>query len=127
MTSVPEFFERFPASPVSSAEFVAVLDDRTRPIVTVLFLWGDDCPNCDVAKRAMLLHQAKFIWPGVRWLHCNVYEDPAMATRFSLHGVPVFMVFRGTKSSGRMTGWPGIDRFAMAIEKELAMAGQDAG
>jgi hypothetical protein len=120
MSSVPEFFERFPITAASNAGLSATLEEAGGAAVTVLFLWGYQCPNCDVAKRAMLLHQDRLLWPAVRWLHCNVYDDAEMATRFSLHGVPVFMEFRGTKSMGRITGWPGIDRFTAAIEKQLA-------
>jgi len=119
MSSVPEFFARFPISPISSAELSAQLD-APGPFLTLLLLWGYQCPNCDVAKRALLLHQDRLAWPDVRWLHCNVYDDAAMATRFSLHGVPVFMVFRGAKSPGRITGWPGIESFVAAIEKQRA-------
>ncbi len=119
MTSTPKFFERFPVRAVSAAELNAALNDPGRPRLSLLFLWGYQCPNCDIAKRAMLLHQSRLVRPEIQWLHCNVYDDPAMATRFSLHGVPVFVVFRGAKSPGRITGWPGIDRFAAAIEKQL--------
>jgi hypothetical protein len=117
--AVPDFFTRFPARPVADASLTAMLDEPGAQ-VTVLFLWGYQCPNCDVAKRAMLSHQSRLAWSMVRWLHCNVYDDPAMATRFSLHGVPTFIVFRGRKSAGRITGWPGIDPFVAAIEKQLA-------
>lgn len=120
MTSPAGFFEHFPAAPAASAGLDAMLA-APGPAVTILFLWGYQCPNCDTAKRAMLLHQADLVRPELRWLHCNVYEDPDMATRFSLHGVPVFMVFRGTKSAGRITGWPGIDPFVTAIGRQLAL------
>ena len=120
MTAVPEFFDRFPIAPITSTDLSAALQDPGSPPVTILFLWGYQCPNCDIAKRALLLHQDKLAWPSVRWLHCNVYDDQPMATRFSLHGVPVFIVFRGSKSPGRITSWPGIENFAAAIEKQLA-------
>jgi predicted DsbA family dithiol-disulfide isomerase len=88
--------------------------------LSVLFLWGRDCPNCDIAKRALLQAKECVTWPQVRWLHDNVYEDPSMATRFGLHGIPVFFVFRGTRKLGRITGWPGRQAFVDAIEKQLA-------
>lgn len=83
----------------------------------ILFLWGRDCVNCEVAKAAMLAASDRFQWPDVQWLHTNVYNDPEMATRFGLHGVPTFFVFRHGRKLGRITEWPGADAFVVAIEK----------
>lgn len=118
-TAVPEFFARFPMQHVRSDMLASVLAAPAAAI-TVLFLWGRDCPNCDIAKRAMLLGQTRLQWPQVRWLHDNVYDDPTMATQFGLHGVPAFFVFAGTRKLGRITGWPGLDAFVAAIDTQLA-------
>lgn len=118
-TAVPEFFERFPMQRILSKSLDAALRDQALPL-TVLFLWGRDCPNCDIAKRSMLLAQPRFKWPQVRWLHDNVYDDPEMGTRFGLHGIPAFFVFSGERKIGRITAWPGADAFVQAIEKQLA-------
>jgi hypothetical protein len=120
MSAVPEFFDQFPIRAVSSGALDEVLQAGDEPRLTILFLWGYQCPNCDIAKRALLLHRAELAWPQVQWLHCNVYDDAPMATRFSLHGVPVFLVFQGARPAGRMTGWPGIGPFTAAIDKQLA-------
>jgi hypothetical protein len=72
-----------------------------------------------VAKRAILVSPERFQWEGVRWLHANVYDDPELASRFGLHGVPAFFVFRGTRRIGRITGWPGVDPFTRAIAEQL--------
>lgn len=118
-TTVPEFFQRFPMQLVSLADLDAMLAEDARPI-SILFLWGRDCPNCDIAKRAILNSAARFQWPGVRWLHGNVYAEPALGTHFGLHGIPAFIVFRGTRKLGRITPWPGPDAFVDAIEKQIA-------
>ena len=119
-STIPDFFARFPMAAVRSAALDAALADPQAPPLTVLFLWGLNCPNCDVAKRAILVSPARFAWPGVRWLHANVYDDPDMANRFGLHGVPAFFVFRGTRRLGRITGWPGAEAFARAVEAQRA-------
>lgn len=119
-TSVPEFFQRFPMKKVSDASLDDVLREEEAP-VGILFLWGRDCPNCDIAKRAMLLALDRFRWPQVRWMHDNVYEDPTMATRFGLHGIPAFIVFRGARKIGRITEWPGTQAFVSALENQIAM------
>ena len=111
----PRFFDSFPMRLVRSQELDALLadDDRLR----VLFLWGRDCQNCDIAKGEMLLAPERFRWADVDWLHDNVYEDRAMAVRFGLHGIPTFMVFRGRRKLGRITPWPGTDAFVAAIDR----------
>ena len=118
-SAVPQFFGQFPMRRVHEAELDAALAEP-RDGLTILFLWGRDCPNCDTAKRAMLLARERFQWARVRWLHDNVYEDPGMATRFGLHGIPAFFVFAGTRKLGRITSWPGAQAFVDAIEKQLA-------
>lgn len=124
-TSVPDFFQRFPMERVTTGELDAELardDDR----IVILFLWGRDCPNCDIAKRQILLTPERFAWPEVRWLHDNVYDDPKMATRFGLHGIPAWFVFhRGTKL-GRITSWPGADAFVDAVNRQIAATGATA-
>lgn len=101
---------------VPSESLDGVLADTGQGL-TILFLWGRDCPNCDIAKRAMLLAQGRLQWPGVRWLHDNVYDDPVMGTRFGLHGIPAFFVFRGERKIGRITAWPGADAFGRCHRK----------
>ena len=118
-SAVPHFFDAFPMRRVDTTTLDAALaEDAAR--LTILFLWGRDCPNCDIAKREILLATESYRWPGVEWLHDNVYDDPGMATRFGLHGVPAFIVFRGTKRIGRISPWPGAKPFRAAIEQQLA-------
>lgn len=100
----------------------ATLDDvlLNDDVVRILFLWGNDCPNCDVAKAQLLQAPDRFRWRDVAWLHQNVYDEPALATRFGLHGIPAFMVFRGQRRIGRISPWPGSDAFVAAIERVRA-------
>lgn len=100
---------------VDPATLDAVLqaDDALR----ILFLWGSDCTNCDLAKAQLEQAAGRLQWPDVSWLHQNVYDEPAVATRFGLHGIPAFMVFRGNRRIGRISPWPGSDAFVAAIER----------
>ena len=117
-SGIPGFFDAFPMRAVTSSNLDDALSDDGR--LRILFLWGRDCPNCDIAKAQMLESPARFLWPDVAWLHDNVYEDRAMAVRFGLHGIPTFMVFRGARKLGRITPWPGTEAFAAAIERARA-------
>jgi len=118
-TTVPDFFWKFPMQRVRTSDLDAALADASTPL-TILFLWGHDCPNRDIAKREILASIERFQWPQVRWLHGNVYEQPELATRFGLHGIPAFFVFRGTRKLGRLTPWPGLEAFVGAIETQIA-------
>jgi hypothetical protein len=124
-TTVPEFFARFPMPKITSAELDADLaaDDNR---IAILFLWGRDCPNCDIAKRQILLTPERFERPDVRWLSDNVYDDPKMATRFGLHGIPAFFLFHRGKKLGRISPWPGTEAFMAAVEKQVALTGASA-
>ena len=124
-TTVPDFFQRFPMQRVTTADLDAELaadDDR----IVILFLWGRDCPNCDIAKRQILLTADRFAWPEVRWMHDNVYDDPKMATRFGLHGIPAWFLFHRGKKLGRITSWPGTGAFVDAVNKQIAATGATA-
>ena len=117
-TTVPDFFREFPMQQVCADTLDAALADGTQPL-TILFLWGRDCPNCDIAKRAMLNAPDRLHWPEVRWLHGNVYEEPELGTRFGLHGIPAFLVFGEARKLGRISPWPGVEAFASALAKQI--------
>ncbi|QNT77673.1 thioredoxin family protein [Entomobacter blattae] len=120
---INSFFTSFPITAIVASELTKKLAHPERQGVSILFLWGRQCPNCDNAKQALLINPQAFQWPDVQWYHCNVYEDSDMATRFSLHGIPVFMVYAHSqkkqlqKPVGRITGWPGAKAFQQAIEE----------
>lgn len=113
-----DVFSAVPMRRVTASTLDAALADDD--LIRILFLWGDDCVNCDIAKSQMLADPAAFQWPDVAWLHDNVYEDRAMATRFALHGVPTFMVFHGARKLGRISPWPGCEPFVAAVEAARA-------
>ncbi len=90
--------------------------------LTCVYLWGYDCFNCDIAKKQMLLNRSRVEALGLRWLHCNVYDDTRVRDRFALHGVPAFFFFRTGRKLGRITGWPGIGAFCEAVDRLNAQA-----
>ena len=83
----------------------------------ILFLWGDNCPNCEVAKKSIQEHGDLILSLGFKWYHNNVYNDFDLSTHFGLHGIPVFIVYQNQKSLGRITSYPGIDPFFEALSK----------
>lgn len=117
-------FARLGMTRVSETGLDALLGNGSQ--LHILFLWGIDCPNCEVAKAQLLGAAERFRWPDVTWLHDNVYEDPTMGTRFGLHGIPAFIVFRGPRKLGRISQWPGTAAFVAAIERIRSESGGHA-
>jgi thiol-disulfide isomerase/thioredoxin len=118
------FFWQFPMQRVRANDIDAALA-VAGDALSIVFLWGHDCPNCDVAKHEILASADRFRALAVSWLHGNVYEEPELATRFGLHGIPTFLVFRGARKLGRITPWPGTDAFVAAIERQIGATRTD--
>lgn len=118
-TDVSTFFEQFAMLEVSNATLDSELAASPADI-DILFLWGRDCPNCEIAKRMILATPSRFQWPQVRWLHGNVYDEPTLGTRFGLHGIPAFIVFSRGRKLGRISPFPGVDPFTLAIDAQIA-------
>ena len=119
MSDASTFFEQFEMTPVSDDTLDEVLSTSPSGI-DILFLWGRDCPNCDIAKRTILAAPSRFQWAQVRWLHGNVYTEPSLGTRFGLHGIPTFIVFRRGRKLGRISPFPGAEPFIAAINQQIA-------
>jgi thiol:disulfide interchange protein len=107
-------FVAFDMRQVDGTSIDAALAQAGERLVCVFF-WGDDCFNCDVAKKAMLARPEPIRALDLTWLHANVYADRALGTRFGLHGIPVFMFFHRSKKLGRATGWHGHAQFEAAV------------
>lgn len=107
-------FDAFGMRALTADGFDAALAD-TGDALAVVFFWGIDCYNCEVAKRTMLLHRADIAQLDLMWFHANVYEERALATRFALHGVPSFFFFHRGRKLGRVTGWQGLPQFKAAV------------
>jgi hypothetical protein len=98
--------------------------------LAVVFFWGLDCFNCEIAKKAMLAQPEAIRALGLKWFHSNVYEHRELGRRFMLHGVPTWFFFYRGKRLGRATGWHGLGQFEAAVaaarEKILARAASSA-
>lgn len=84
--------------------------------LAVVFFWGVDCFNCDVAKKAMLAQADAVRALNLAWFHSNVYDHRELGRRFTLHGVPTWYFFFRGKTLGRATGWHGLAQFSAAVD-----------
>ncbi|SAK51435.1 thioredoxin protein [Caballeronia arationis] len=83
--------------------------------LAVVFFWGVDCFNCEIAKKAMLAKPDEIRALGLKWFHSNVYDHRELGRRFVLHGVPTWFFFYRGKRLGRATGWHGLGQFEAAV------------
>lgn len=86
----------------------------------ILFLWGNNCPNCEIAKNVLVDHIAELSQLSYRWADCNVYENMEVGKRFGLHGIPVFLFFKDTQLLGKVSPFPGWIHFQEALRKVQA-------
>ena len=110
-------FQRFAMQSVASADFDKTVVDQAGDDLRCVFLWGQDCYNCNLFKQAALLHHRTLSELGLTWFHADVYADEALGLRFALHGVPTFVFYRGGKRLGRITSWPGLPQFVSAVKR----------
>ena len=117
MTNVPVDASAFAAFDMQevSAESIDAALRLAGDELAVVFFWGYDCFNCEIAKKAMLAQPEAIRALGLRWFHGNVYEHRELGRRFVLHGVPTWFFFHRGKRLGRATGWHGLAQFEAAV------------
>jgi hypothetical protein len=97
-------FATFDMQPLDAAGFDAGLESAGDELA-VVFFWGLDCFNCEIARKAMLARPGEIRALGLRWFHSSVYEHRNLGRRFLLHGVPTwFFSIAAGGSGGRRAG-----------------------
>jgi hypothetical protein len=81
----------------------------------MVFFWGRDCFNCEIARKAMLAQPDAIRALGLKWFHSNVCEHRELARRFMLHGMPTRFFFYRGKRLGRAVSWHGLGQFEAAV------------
>ena len=113
-----QFFDLYKPTLVSTQNFDEKIIDDDR--LKIIFLWGINCPNCEIAKKVLTEYFDEAKNWNLDWYHANVYEDFELANRFGLHGIPVFLVYSGQKRLGKISPFPGWSAFSEAITKILS-------
>jgi thiol-disulfide isomerase/thioredoxin len=98
------FFEKFPLTKLKYPETEAWIE---QPGFKILFLWGLDCPNCEIAKNVLLEYLDEILdWEKkykVKWFHADFYENFEWAHRFGLQGIPHFIIYNNSKKVGKIS------------------------
>ena len=86
----------------------------------LLYLWGRDCPNCEIFKRSLprLLPQLEQL--PVDFVALNVYEHPEVARRFAVYGIPHFLLFHDGNKLGKMSEFRGEAYFLAVVREQVA-------
>ncbi|MGU7782335.1 thioredoxin family protein [Burkholderia sp. PU8-34] len=124
----PAAFDVFGMQALSADMFDAGLASAGDALA-VVFFWGVDCFNCEIAKKAMLAQPDAIRALDLKWFHSNVYEHQALGRRFGLHGVPTWFFFHRGRRLGRATGWHGLAQFEAAVaaaRQKIGAAGDAA-
>lgn len=112
-----QVFDVFAMQPVADVDIERLVIEAPGDDLRCIFLWGQDCYNCNLFKQAALLHQQALRELGLTWFQADVYADQAIGLRFALHGVPTFVFYRAGKRLGRITSWPGVAQFVDAVAR----------
>jgi thiol-disulfide isomerase/thioredoxin len=91
----------------------------------LLYLWGPDCPNCEVFKRSLpkLLPELEAL--PVDFVALDAYQHPEVARRYAVFGIPHFLLFKGGKKLGKMSEFKG-EAFWLAVVREQALGAPGA-
>jgi thioredoxin 1 len=85
----------------------------------LLYLWGPDCPNCEIFKRSLPRLLPELEQLPVDFVALDVYEHPEVARRFAVYGIPHFLLFEAGKKLGKMSEFRG-EAFFLDVLREQA-------
>jgi thioredoxin 1 len=92
--------------------------DQEPDALTIVYLWGHDCPNCEVFKNHLPEIGRELEGLPFRFLKVNVYDEPEVARRFGVYGIPTFLLYRHGKLIGKMTSFQGVEYFVTVVREQ---------
>jgi thioredoxin 1 len=87
----------------------------------VLYLWGPDCPNCEIFKRSLPSLGPKLAELEVDFVALDAYQFPEVARRYAVYGIPHFLLFKRGRKLGKMSEFRG-ESFWIEVIREHASA-----
>lgn len=92
-----QVFAVFDMRHVDSAGFDAAVVQAPGSDLRCVFLWGQDCYNCNLFKQAALLHQETLLGLGLTSFEADVYADEPWAVASPCMASPL-LCFTGPES-----------------------------
>jgi thioredoxin-like negative regulator of GroEL len=100
-------------------DFDAILA-RGLDALVVLYMWGPNCPNCEVFSARLPHFLRALVGTNVLFVKVDVYAYPELARRYGVFGIPHFLLFREGRRLGRMSEFRGDAFFTQVIREQLA-------
>jgi len=85
----------------------------------IAYLWGPDCPNCVIFKRSLPKMLERLADVDAELLEVDVYAHPEVATRYGVHGIPHFLLFKSGRKLGKMSEFRG-ENYWISVVREHA-------
>lgn len=101
---------------VNDGNFADEVLNSSKPVV--IDFWASWCMPCQM--MGPVFESASKLLPGVKFVKINVDDNPGLASRFFISGIPAIVVFKAGKELGRFTGYRGLDDLTADI-KEIVM------
>ncbi|HYQ15954.1 MAG TPA: thioredoxin family protein [Polyangiaceae bacterium] len=108
-----------PPRDLTPAELDALLAEPSDRLL-LLYLWGPDCPNCEIFKRSLPRLLPELAALPVDFVSLDAYEYPEVARRYAIYGIPHFLLFKNGKKLGKMSEFRG-EAFWLAVVREQAL------
>ncbi|RYZ04608.1 MAG: thioredoxin [Myxococcales bacterium] len=107
------------ARDVTPAELDALLASPSERLL-LLYLWGPNCPNCEIFKRSLPKLEPELAALPVDFVALDAYQHPEIARRYAVYGIPHFLLFKNGKKLGKMSEFKG-EAFWLAVVREQAL------
>lgn len=93
-----------------------------RDALIVVDFWGPGCPNCEIFAKDAPALLAQLGDAPVRVVKVDAYTHEDLARRFSLFGIPTFLLVRDGKLLGRMSQYHGRAYWLAVVREHLPVA-----
>lgn len=101
---------------ISESNFVSEVVKSTKPVV--IDFWASWCMPCQM--MGPVFEKVSALIPEAKFVKVNVDDNPSLASKFFISGIPAIVVVKGDVELGRFTGYRGLDDLTADI-KEIIM------
>jgi thioredoxin 2 len=99
---------------VDAAAFDAIVDSA--PVPVLVDFWAPWCPPCRLAAPGVKKAAARMSGRAVV-LKVDTDQNPELAARFEVRGIPSFVVLKGGRIVSQQSGWVGAGELQRWLEE----------